>query len=147
MSLNRKGLGDLPGDLGTDHGQRLLNPGDQQGVGPGPGKQAGGAVPGWAKWLAGVLIPNMFGPVVFSTRPFVVGIDSIELSSGKKRTYLLIQNNSVSDMWVSFGVDSAPGQALKIAAGGYYEPIRVPSNSIFLSAASGASAGILIEGQ
>lgn len=146
MSRNRNTVGDLPHDTGTDHRQ-IVEPHNLPGVSEAQGKGSG--LPGWVRWLAGVLLPNMFGPVMLSNRPFVIGPDSIELSGeNKNRRYLLIQNNSASDFYVSFGVESSANRSIIIKAnGGYYEPIRVPTNAIYINAASSGAAGILVEGR
>lgn len=145
-------LGDLPADLGTDHGQRVETI-DQDGryrekAAPPPerGRQSN-QPPGWVRWLAGALVPNLLPALRFSVRPFLAELRSIELSGNKPaRRYLLVQNNSPSEMYLNIGSDAGPGTSLVIAAGGYYEPFRVPAGSIHIAAASGASAGILIEG-
>jgi len=142
MTHRRDQLGDLPQDIGSDH-QQLFSP--QTGE---AGQERGGSgVPGWARWLAGVLVPNLFPALKFSVRPFIAGVESVELVGGKKtRRYLLIQNNSTADLYVNFGQDAVPISSIKIAAGGYYEPYRVPVNAIYVQASAANASCVLVEG-
>lgn len=73
------------------------------------------------------------------TRPFVVGaintgIPALQiLPDDANRTYLLIQNNSTSNLLVS--LDYAPQAetlSLILGAGNFWEPAVVPVNSIYV---------------
>lgn len=148
MNSRRGRLGDLPHDIGTDHRQMFGDPSEPGQALNAPAEQTrSGVTAGLARWLVGALIPYLFPSLKFSVRPFSAGLESDEVSGSKaSRRYLLIQNNSVSDMYINFGSDAGPTSSLIVKAGGYYEPYRVPADSIYISAASGASQGILIEG-
>lgn len=49
-----------------------------------------------------------------------------------KRQYLIIQNKSTSAIFVGFGQKANSGTGFEIAAGGSYEPLIAPINSIYI---------------
>ncbi len=60
------------------------------------------------------------------------------LNHNPQRTYLIIQNNGVSDVFINFS-NRADSTNMRIASGGYYEPLVAPTNSIFLTSSTGNS--------
>lgn len=70
---------------------------------------------------------------------------SLYLPFNDKRTYLLVQNNSGSTMYMDFtGINGSFSTGLHLAAnGGYYEPFVAPINAVSIS---GSGSGFAIEG-
>ena len=62
------------------------------------------------------------------------------------RNYLLIQNKSAVDVYVSFGGKADVYNGIIIAAGGFYEPYRVPSSSVSAIATAVDSNVVIVEG-
>lgn len=92
------------------------------------------------------LIAAMFGAVNFNQQPFTFATTIIRLRPQEERAYLLIQNTDVAlTMYVGFGLQPGTTTGLIILAGGYYEPLRVPQNEIFVLG-TGTGSGILITG-
>ncbi len=60
------------------------------------------------------------------------------LSANKNRVSLLIQNNGSTNVFVNFG-NPATIHDIKIPAGGYYEPLIPPNNSVYLVSNTGNS--------
>ena len=148
MSGDELNLGDLPDDIGTDHNQLIdVPPGVVTTALPGQRKKRPVQVPAWSRWLAGILVPNLFPALRFTGRPFSTQSDSFELSSGKStRRYLLIQNNSIGTLYLNFDNDASASNGVKIPPGGYYEPLRVPQNSLYIIGDSAGLVGFLVEG-
>lgn len=77
-------------------------------------------------------------------------VDSIpkipEFNANPKRTYLLIQNNGVNDVFLNLG-SKATINHIKIVAGGNFEPLVAPIDSIHLISRNGQfNTCVLIEG-
>ena len=58
------------------------------------------------------------------------------LNANGKRAFLIIQNNGSSDVFINFG-NKADTNNLKIIAGGNYEPVVIPVNSVYLVSGAG----------
>ena len=84
--------------------------------------------------------PHITVPVVIQTSSalFVAGDPSI--------SYLLIQNNGAGNVFYATGRD-ATNLDLVIAPGGNYEPLRVPTNGIYLMATVAATPAVIIYGK
>ena len=81
-----------------------------------------------------------------SAQPFLTRAQSFQiLPANLKRFYLLIQDTSAGDIFFNFG---APATVLsfKIAAGGNYEPLVVPINSIWIIGSAAGLAFVVAEG-
>lgn len=61
------------------------------------------------------------------------------------RKYLLIQNNSGTNLFVGIGTEIDGTNGLLIPANGYYEPYTAPTNSIFVFSAVDSN-GVFIQG-
>ena len=62
------------------------------------------------------------------------------------RTYFFIQNlDAAANLLVGFGVvpEGVAGKGVKIIAGGFYEPFRVPQNDIYIAGSAGGFAVVL----
>ncbi len=53
------------------------------------------------------------------------------IKENNQRTYLFVQNNGTSDIFINFG-NNATDNHSRIVAGGYYEPLIAPIDSIYL---------------
>lgn len=69
------------------------------------------------------------------------------LQDGRNREYILIQNQSLGDMYLGFGVQPNIGNGVKISAGGYYELFNcVPQNDIWIISSIASAGGIFVWG-
>ena len=143
-------LGDLPDDIGTDHNQLIDVARGDVSTRPTPGETKPRPkiqVPVWVKWLADRLIPNLLPSLQLSVKTVVIGVVTQQVSQGNpSRRYLLIQNNSLGNIFINFDQDAAAGRSVIVVPGGYYEPYRVPKNSIHVSAALASSTVVIVEG-
>lgn len=79
------------------------------------------------------------GPM--AVRPFGANAASeLLLPSDPHRRYLLIQNNSGADMWIGVGGSAAEDQSLILGSGVYWEPLCVPTDSIYVRSATATNA-------
>ena len=62
-------------------------------------------------------------------------------NSNPNRSYLLIQNNGGSTMYIVVAGVATSGAGLQIAVGGYWEPLVVPTNTFSI-----LGSGIVLEG-
>lgn len=86
-------------------------------------------------------IPPRSAPI--EERPFTLITNKPQiLSTAKDRRYLLIQNNSINVMFLSFGKDASAG-GVQIPAGGNYEPF-IPTNKSISGFGNGN--GVIVEG-
>lgn len=58
------------------------------------------------------------------------------LNQNDLRNYLVIQNNGATDVFINFGNKATTGN-IRIIAGGNYEPLIAPTNSIYLVSNTG----------
>lgn len=69
------------------------------------------------------------------------------LQDARNREYLLIQNQSLGDMYLGFGVQPNIGNGVKITSNGFYELFNcVPQNDIFIISSIAIAGGILVWG-
>lgn len=61
------------------------------------------------------------------------------------RNYLLIQNNGSTDVYIKMSSAHSGTEGIKLVAGGAWEPILPPRNSIYIKAASGTDAVTILE--
>ncbi len=84
-----------------------------------------------------------FGAPVTGT----AGASTKILNQNNLRTYLIIQNIGATAIIVKFGSTiTSSNEGIQIPAGGNYEPVEAPANSMYLKALSGSPAFIVIEG-
>jgi hypothetical protein len=84
---------------------------------------------------------------IFINAGYSVGTESQQIvPANSGRNYLLIQNKSAGDIYVSFGSGADNFNGIVIASGGFYEPYIVPSSSIHVKAAAASSNVVLVEG-
>lgn len=87
----------------------------------------------------------MFGAPVTGT---ATGTSTKVLNQNGLRTYLIIINNSSTvTMYVKFGSAQTGTEGVAIPPLGNYEPIKAPSNSVYIDTASSTAAYTMIEGQ
>lgn len=117
-------FGDLPNDIRTDHNKVVpWRPED-------PPRQRAGR---------GVQFRTMFKAVQTASKEF--------LPANPNREYLLIQNNSATaTVYVNFDNAADSLVSIPIAPNGFYEPLRVPINSIHMSATVANTGVVLVEG-
>lgn len=75
----------------------------------------------------------------------VTSSSSVVLPQNNLRTYLLIVNSGANAIYVKFGAPAST-TSIPIPAGGNYEPLQPPSNSVNLICPTGSFATV-IEGQ
>ncbi len=67
------------------------------------------------------------------------------IQTNENRGYLAIQNNSLIDIRVNFGSAATRGAGWLIGGGGFFEPLEVPTNSIYISAYGGTADVTVLE--
>jgi hypothetical protein len=125
-----------------------------------PGEQA--AIPGGAQELSHDVarpIKSKGQPVTIEARRTFFNCDAQEftnpnigvvpaqvLTANPSRNYLAIQNQSASDMFVTFTQQNRAG-GIRIAAGGSYEPLVAPRGTIYLrSENAGPNRASIVQG-
>lgn len=89
--------------------------------------------------------PRKHQSVAYEDRPFdLIAGQVLALSPARFRSYLLVQNNSSTDMFLSIN-KGASVRGIKIPAGGNYEPFKPPSGTLSVTSPAGGS-GVLVEG-
>lgn len=134
-------LGDLPPDLGTEHGVQL-----RAGVPPVTSRQArsvpgGRLLPPGAPRSLGLTV--RFIPWHFAT---IAGSKQF-LSANDNRRYLLAQNNTGADLWMNFDSAAAVGTGILLTSGWSAEwTLVIPSNALHFYAAAAGGAFTVLEG-
>lgn len=79
---------------------------------------------------------------------FTAGVATAEISAADaKRDYLLVQNNDATDdMFVQFGAAATLTTGVKIPAGGFYEPLTVPRNSVNVIGSAAGVTSVIVTG-
>jgi len=70
-------------------------------------------------------------------------ISLLVLNSNNNRSYLLIQNNGTSDIFINFG-SKATSNSMIISSGWSYEPNIPPTNSIYIKSPNGITNSCVI---
>lgn len=85
---------------------------------------------------------------IFSQRGFTTAATQTQLLPYREgRSYLFIQNHdAANDMYVTFGVRASAANAVKIPAGGFYEPYNTPCNDVYVIGSAVGTVGMVIEG-
>ncbi|MFI5416187.1 MAG: hypothetical protein ACHQXJ_02415 [Nitrososphaerales archaeon] len=68
------------------------------------------------------------------------------MSGNAARTYLIIMNTGGNTVIVKFGSVQSALEGVPIPAGGSYEPIEAPGNSVWIETASATSTVTLMQG-
>jgi len=106
---------------------------------------------GFFSWFLNM---RQFNPLLRAARrqseffavPFTQGlVASLLLVRENQRSYFLIQNNhATATMYVGFGYIPTSVTGLKILAGGYYEPIQVPTNEVYIISDTAGANGVAL---
>lgn len=96
--------------------------------------------------------PHLFANYyMFNPTPVMVTVSppSVQLMpQNTLREYLLVINTGANTAYINFGQKQSATQGVVIPAGGNYEPLKAPSNSVWGTTAAGLSASlVIIEGQ
>jgi len=103
--------------------------------------------------LLALLIPSLAFPVSNSTGILTQSALNATITSTKilsrndLRTYLLIQNVGTDTIIVKFNSVQSGSEGIQIPAGGNYEPVLTPKDSVWIESASGSQAFMILEGQ
>ena len=82
------------------------------------------------------------------TRSQTIVIQSVPqliIVENANRVYFLIQNNSVNNMWLSFGVEPTVGNSLKLLPNAVYEPFIAPTSTIYVIGEAVNLLGFIVE--
>ena len=133
----RAGLGDLPETALMERGEYGLQP--PVGVVP----QGGAGAPD----ASGASIALAQNQSNWQSIPFIVGTSVIRLQGFLLRKFLVFQNiDAAGTIYVGFGWQPSPSNALTLAPGVGYEPYSYPVNEIYVLGSLGAVSGLLIYG-
>jgi len=78
-------------------------------------------------------------------RPFSVGTAATRILVAEYRTYIFIQNTHPTQfLYVGIGYEPNNTIGMTIGPNGYYEPLRVPQNEIWLLGSGAGTTGILL---
>lgn len=69
------------------------------------------------------------------------------LAANGQRFYLLIVNKGTQTVYVKFNASSTGTEGIPIPAGGNYEPLHVPTTSVYVLSSSGTQALYILEGK
>src|SRR4030067_15199 len=137
----RMHLGDLPADLGTEHGVQLragvpaVTRRQVQGA-PGGRLLPPGAPPSYGRTVR--FIPWRFATVAGSQQ---------FLSTNDNRHYLLSQNNTGADLWMNFDSAAGVGIGIKLPDGWSAEwTLVIPSHALHFYAVAAGGAFTVPEG-
>lgn len=70
-----------------------------------------------------------------------------ELTQNNSRMYLLIQNTGSNPVIVKFGSAQTGVEGITVPAGGNYEPIVAPADSVWMRSSASTSAVTIQQGQ
>jgi hypothetical protein len=160
--INSHGLGDLP----SDRGPAVLPPSrDVPGFDTTGTRRSEPGANGVSMATQGVLSALLANPTFAPLVPFLLellkaiyrksdfspinfnatNVAALLLRSQEERTYVLIQNLSVADIYVGIGYQPTPTTGVLLPAGAVYEPFQVPQNEIWvLGSQAAAQAGVLL---
>ncbi|MBT9174234.1 MAG: hypothetical protein DDT21_02646 [Syntrophomonadaceae bacterium] len=79
----------------------------------------------------------------FQTIPFTVTTTPLLVRQSELRTYFLIQNTGTNPLYIGFDTIPTIITGLAIVAGGFGEPIQVPSNDIWIVSVGTGTTGVL----
>jgi hypothetical protein len=83
--------------------------------------------------LKNVPSTNVVQRSVFNTNNLVVTDKSqLVAQDNPSRSYLVIQNQGIGSIFVNFGQQAGQNIGIEISAGGFYEPVSIPVNSIYM---------------
>jgi hypothetical protein len=71
---------------------------------------------------------------------------TLAMAKNNMRGYLIIVNTGSVTVYAKFGSAHSATEGIPIPAGGSYEPIQAPVNSVYLVTASSTSAVTLLQG-
>lgn len=71
---------------------------------------------------------------------------TLRLAANKNRKYLIIINNGSQTVYVKMGSAHTTTEGIPIVAGGNWEPIQTPIDSVYLKSASGTQSVSINEG-
>lgn len=113
-----------------------------------PGAPANG---GFFSWFLNM---RQFNPLLRAARrqseffqvPFTQGATpSLLLVRENQRSYFFIQNtHATATLYIGFGFAPTTVTGVKVLAGGYYEPIQVPTNEIYIVSDAAGCTGIAL---
>lgn len=72
---------------------------------------------------------------------------TLAVATNKKRSYLMLVNNGAVNVLVKLGSAHAGSEGISIVAGGYYEPVVAPRDSIYLKSTSSTASVFILEGE
>lgn len=103
------------------------------------------------KKVAGVLIPG--GKMQYENKNNFSNLGATATTTSQQvlpenpsRNYFYIENNGTDTVYVAFGAAADVNTAKQLSPGGWYEPWKVPKNSVHILSASGTQACAMIEG-
>lgn len=84
--------------------------------------------------------------IVTQTTASASGTSTKILDARTTRNYLLFQNNGATNIYLKFDAIHSGTEGIVVIAGGVWEPIEVPRNSIWIKAASATPSYTILEG-
>jgi hypothetical protein len=117
-SNKTRGVGEIPQNLRPEHIERASRPKDPNIMRP-----------------RNIALRGKFSSTVVNATDAA----KTPLSANDKRVYLIVQNNGTNDVFINFGNKATVGN-IKIIAGGNYEPVVAPVDSISLVCAAGLTS-------
>jgi len=85
--------------------------------------------------------------VEYPVMPYIIGIVStMVVPANPNRQYLLIQNNSASNIYFAINKHATASDLFLYSGGGFYEPLRPPKGAIYLLGAATGLNCVICEG-
>lgn len=99
----------------------------------------------FADTVAAEMLSRVEKRVIFNAIPFSVGATVQRLRPEEDRYYFIIQNTHPTNfLYIGFGYEPNQATGLSIGPNGYYEPLWVPQNEIYLLANNASTTGIIL---
>lgn len=143
----RRGLGDLPDEIGRERGEQPQQPPygfvRSSGAPAGVGVPTGYGIDSATKSPA----PMAHNQSTWQTANFTAGLTPIKIQDWMLRKFLIIQNRaSTGVIYVGFGWVPTLANGLILPAGVSYEPYSYPVNEIYVLGSIAGVSGLLIWG-
>ncbi len=72
--------------------------------------------------------------------------DPLRIRQAERRAYLLIQNQSLANMWIGFDKVPSVNDGIMLVPGGAYEPLKVPQGEIWVIGSAAPCFGNMLVG-
>jgi hypothetical protein len=90
---------------------------------------------------------NSMATVVSRTEGTATGTSAQAIAADSERKYFLIQNKGSETIYLKFDSAHSGTEGIVIPAGGNYEPVKAPLNSVWLKSSTGSQSYVIFHGR